>query len=154
MSVRKLGVPMRRAGMRSDADWHVCARMRDRRAALGLTQQQMGKLIGVSYQQAHKYETGINRISAGRLLAIANALGVGVGYFFEGLARECAVEPNAQQRLLLELIRDFTAIPNRKVQEAFYAVARALTAVEPEADNGASPARSSRSRPKPATKAG
>ena len=153
MAGRKLGVPMRPASMRSDADWHVCTRMRDRRAELGVAQQRMAELIGVTYQQVHKYETGINRISASRLLAIAEALGVGVGYFFEGLARECAVEPNAQQRLLLELIRDFTAIPNRKVQEAFCAVARALTAVEPEADNGARPARSSRSRPKPATKA-
>ena len=62
MAGRKSGVPMRRAGMRSDADWHVCARMRDRRAGLGLTQQQMAKLIGVTSQQAHKYETGINRI--------------------------------------------------------------------------------------------
>ena len=68
MAGRKLGVPMRRAGMRSDADWHVCQRMRDRRAGLGLTQQQMAELIGVTSQQAHKYETGISRISAGRLL--------------------------------------------------------------------------------------
>jgi transcriptional regulator with XRE-family HTH domain len=143
MAGRKLGVPMRRAGKRSDADWHVCARMRDRRAELGLTQQQMGELIGVSYQQAPKYETGINRIPAGRLLVIANALGVGVGYFFEGLARECAAEPNAQHRLLLELTRDFAAIPNRKVQEALCAVARALAAVEPEAENGARPAKAS-----------
>jgi hypothetical protein len=81
-------------------------------------------------------------------------LGVEISYFFEGLARECAVEPNAQQRLLLELTRDFTAIPNRKVQEAFCAVARAVAAVEPEAENGAKPARASRTRPKSATKAG
>jgi transcriptional regulator with XRE-family HTH domain len=154
MAVRKPGVPMRPASLRSDAEWQVCQRMRERRAELGVSQQQMGELIGVSYQQVHKYETGINRISASRLLAIAEALGVGVGYFFEGLARECAVEPNAQHRLLLELIRDFTAIPNRKVQEAFCAVARAVAAVEPEAENGARPARASRTRPKSATKAG
>ena len=49
--VRKLGVPMGRAGMRSDADWHVCQRMRDRRAGLGLTQKQMAELIGVTYHQ-------------------------------------------------------------------------------------------------------
>ena len=153
MAVHKPGVPMRPASMRIDADWHVCQRMRDRRAGLGLTQQQMADLIGVTYRQAQKYEAGISRIPAGRLPAIASALGVGVGYFFEGLASGCAAEPNAQ-RLPRELARDFAAIPNLKFQEAFCAVARALTAVEPEADNGASPARSSRSRPKPATKAG
>ena len=155
MAGRKLGVPMRRAGMRSDADWHVCQRMRDRRAGLGLTQQQIAKLIGVSYQQAHKYEAGLNRISACRLYLIAQALGVEISYFFEDIEPErCAAGPNAQHRLLLELARDFAAIPNRKFQEAFCAVTRALAAVEPEAENGARPARASRSRPKPATKAG
>ena len=43
---------------------------------LGLTQHQMAELIGVTYQQAHKYEKGINRVAAGRLYHIAQALGV------------------------------------------------------------------------------
>ena len=64
-----------------DVDRHVGARMRDRRVLLGLTQQQMADLIGVTYQQAHKYEKGINRVSAGRLYSIAQALGVEVGLF-------------------------------------------------------------------------
>ena len=59
---------------------------------LGLTQQQMAELIGVTYQQAHKYETGINRISAGRLYQIARALGVEISYFFED------VEPGTAPR--------------------------------------------------------
>ena len=59
-----------------DVDRHVGARMRERRIMLGLTQQQMAELIGVTYQQAHKYEKGINRIAAGRLYNIAQALGV------------------------------------------------------------------------------
>ena len=58
-----------------DADRHVGARMRQRRTMLGLTQQQMAELIGVTYQQAHKYEKGINRVAAGRLYSIAQALG-------------------------------------------------------------------------------
>ena len=41
---------------------------------LGLTQQQLAEMIGVTYQQAHKYERGINRVSAGRLFEIARAL--------------------------------------------------------------------------------
>jgi len=49
-----------------DIDRHVGARMRERRIMLGLTQQQMAELIGVTYQQAHKYEKGINRIASGR----------------------------------------------------------------------------------------
>ena len=66
-----------------DVDRYVSMRIRQRRIMLGLTQQQMAELIGVTYQQAHKYETGINRISAGRLYQIARALGVEISYFFE-----------------------------------------------------------------------
>ena len=67
-----------------DVDRYVSLRIRQRRIMLGLTQQQMAELIGVTYQQAHKYEKGINRVAAGRLYRIAQALGVEVGYFFEG----------------------------------------------------------------------
>ena len=62
---------------------------------LGLTQQQMAELIGVTYQQAHKYETGINRISAGRLYQIAQALGVEISYFFEDVDPERRSKPKA-----------------------------------------------------------
>ena len=65
-----------------DVDRHVGARMRERRIMLGLTRQQMADLIGITYQQLHKYEAGANRITAGRLHALAEALGVEVGYFY------------------------------------------------------------------------
>ena len=55
-------------------DDHVGGRIRERRIMLGLTQQQLAEMIGVTYQQAHKYERGINRVSAGRLFEIARAL--------------------------------------------------------------------------------
>jgi transcriptional regulator with XRE-family HTH domain len=50
---------------------------------LGLTQPQLAELIGVTYQQAHKYEKGVNRVAAGRLYNIARVLGVELNYFFE-----------------------------------------------------------------------
>jgi DNA-binding XRE family transcriptional regulator len=68
-------------------DRHVGAKVRERRVMLGLTQQQMAELLGVSYQQTHKYERGINRITAGLLHAVARALDVEVGYFFEGVGQ-------------------------------------------------------------------
>src|SRR5205085_8748185 len=75
----------RSTGRTQDIDRHVGARVRERRIMLGLTQQQLADLIGVTYQQAHKYERGINRVSAGRLYEIAQVLSVPVGYFFDGL---------------------------------------------------------------------
>ena len=71
-----------------EVDRHVGAKVRERRLALGLTQQQVAELVGTTYQQAHKYETGINRISAGRLYQIAQALGVDISYFFEDIDPE------------------------------------------------------------------
>jgi transcriptional regulator with XRE-family HTH domain len=105
--------------------------MRERRIMLGLTQQQMAELIGVTYQQAHKYEKGINRVAAGRLYHIAQALGVEVGYFFEGLGRDNAIRATPQQRMLLELARNVISIPERKQQDAVCSLARALAEPDP-----------------------
>lgn len=110
----------------TDTDHHVGARMRERRLMLGLTQQQMAELIGVTYQQAHKYEKGVNRIAAGRLYTIAQALGVDIGYFFEGIGSGDAFRATPQQRMLLEMARAFLSISDRKHQEAMCAMARAL----------------------------
>ena len=110
-----------------DVDRYVGARMRERRIMLGLTQQQMAELIGVTYQQAHKYEKGINRIAGGRLYQIAKALGVDVSYFYDGMGgRSDDFKPTPQQRLLLELARNFTALPSRRHQEAICNLVRAL----------------------------
>lgn len=122
-TVRSPARPLNRA---NDTDRHVGARIRERRIMLGLSQQQMADLIGVTYQQAHKYERGINRISAGRLYEIAQVLGVPVSYFFEGLDERKGVELNSRQRMCLELARNFAAIDNEKHQEALSHLARAL----------------------------
>lgn len=109
------------------ADHHVGARIRERRIMLGLSQQQLAQMIGVTYQQAHKYERGLNRISAGRLYEIAQVLGVPVSWFFDGLSRaEQPAEMTQRQRMCLELARNFAAIDNEKHQEALSQMARAL----------------------------
>ena len=118
-----------------DIDRYVGSRMRERRIMLGLTQQQMAELIGVTYQQAHKYETGINRISAGRLYQIAQALGVDISYFFEDVDPERRNRPKPaemmpQQRMLLELARNFASIGSRKHQDALCNLARVLANAE------------------------
>jgi transcriptional regulator with XRE-family HTH domain len=93
-------------------------------------------LIGVTYQQEHKYEKGINRVAAGRLYNIAQALGVDVSYFFEGLQTPGRLVPSSQQRMLLDLARNYLGIPVRAHREAIVALARALA----EGTNGDQPA--------------
>lgn len=62
----------------SEIDKAISANVRETRLKLGVTQDELGRYIGVTFQQVQKYEHGINRISAGRLVVIAEALGVPV----------------------------------------------------------------------------
>jgi transcriptional regulator with XRE-family HTH domain len=110
--------------------------MRERRIMLGMSQQQLAELIDVTYQQVHKYEKGLNRVSAGRLYSIAQALGVEVGYFYEGLKTAVGFMPPAQQRMLLDLAHNYLNIPIPEHRAAIVALARALA----EAENGDEPA--------------
>lgn len=64
-------------------DAHVGTRIRMRRIELKMSQQTLGATINVSFQQIQKYEKGINRVGAGRMQAVANALGCAIGFFYE-----------------------------------------------------------------------
>ena len=109
-----------------DVDRYVSLRIRQRRIMLGLTQQQMAELIGVTYQQAHKYEKGINCVAAGRLYRIARALGVEVSYFYEGLQTAGGFMPSPSQRLLLDLARNFASIRTQSIGKLLQSSPRAL----------------------------
>ena len=91
-----------------------------------LTQQQLTEVIGVTYQQAHKYERGINRVSAGRLFEIARALSTPITYFYEDIGEEGPRQITPHQRMQLEIARNFAEIRNEKHQEAVSQLARAL----------------------------
>jgi transcriptional regulator with XRE-family HTH domain len=69
-------------------DVHVGRRLRLRRTIMGLSQESIGRAIGVTFQQIQKYERGINRMGASRLYDFAKALGVPVSYFFENYGDE------------------------------------------------------------------
>lgn len=66
-------------------DVHVGRRVREARATKSMSQEQLGNILGVSFQQVQKYEKGTNRIGSSRLWDIARALDVPVSYFFEGI---------------------------------------------------------------------
>lgn len=111
---------------------HVGRRIRERRTLLGLTQQQLAELIGVTYQQAHKYERGINRISAARLYALARVLGVDANFFFEGLGDSPAEPVPERQRLSLDVARNFNRIRNERCRDALAQLCRVMA----EGDSG------------------
>ncbi len=65
-------------------DKHVGRRLRWRRRELKLSQEVLAERLGVTFQQVQKYERGANRVSAGRLFELAQALDTTILYFFEG----------------------------------------------------------------------
>ena len=64
-------------------DAYISARMRERRLALKMTQEDLGKALGVSFQQIQKYEKGVNRVSASRLYEICKVLNVSLSSMFK-----------------------------------------------------------------------
>ena len=117
--------------MKHPVDVHVGKRVRHRRWMVGMTQQQLGDIVGIKFQQIQKYETGMNRISASRLWDIAQALGVSISFFFEGFDEDDEAGRGARRRrrdqrgdLLadkeaLELVRSYYAIPEAQRRRLF-----------------------------------
>ncbi|MGQ0741042.1 MAG: helix-turn-helix domain-containing protein [Alphaproteobacteria bacterium] len=112
-------------------DDHVGARIRLRRTLLGLTQEQLAVALNISYQQIQKYETGANRVSAGRLFQIAQRLGVDVTFFFEGLDPELApkgLPHGGRNRVAIDLVRNFLEIPDEEARTALAHLVKTLKA--------------------------
>lgn len=66
-------------------DRRIGQRLKSRRLEMGVSQERLADLLGVTFQQIQKYEKGVNRVAASRLFDIAAALNVPIAHFFEGL---------------------------------------------------------------------
>ncbi|MGB8363603.1 MAG: helix-turn-helix transcriptional regulator [Rhizomicrobium sp.] len=80
-----MAVPKKQA---NPIDALVGNRVRLRRMLIGMSQERLGELLGLTFQQVQKYEKGVNRIGAGRLYQMAHILGVPIDYFYEGAAEQ------------------------------------------------------------------
>jgi transcriptional regulator with XRE-family HTH domain len=60
---------------------------------IGMSQERLGELLGLTFQQVQKYEKGVNRIGAGRLFEIARILGVPIYFFYESVTEQLAGAP-------------------------------------------------------------
>ncbi|MEX6505846.1 helix-turn-helix domain-containing protein [Jiella sp. M17.18] len=117
---------------KSEADAVVGRRLRQRRVMLGISQTALARTLGITFQQIQKYESGKNRISAGRLQQMANALDLPIAAFFDP-----AVWPRQNDEQLLslastregaELNSAFSRISNREVRERIINLVRAIAA--------------------------
>jgi transcriptional regulator with XRE-family HTH domain len=110
-------------------DVAVGAQVRLRRILLGLSQEAVSKVIGLTFQQLQKYEHGTNRISGSRLYQLSLILHVPVSYFFETVDVEGGPEA-AQEVYEAATLHDIEGMPSdlmkkRKTVElvrAFYAI--------------------------------
>lgn len=75
-------------GTANPIDIYVGNRIRLRRTLLGLSQEKLAEMLGITFQQVQKYEKGMNRIGASRLWDMSNVLDVPVSFFFSGLTKE------------------------------------------------------------------
>ncbi len=135
-------------------DVHVGKRLRLRRTLLGMSQERLGELLGLTFQQIQKYERGVNRIGSSRLYELGQILDVPVSFFFDdmvgsrlhggvntalpGLAEEAAgFHRNLDGTLLLErretleLVRAYYRITDSQVRKRLFELAKALGNPEP-----------------------
>jgi transcriptional regulator with XRE-family HTH domain len=125
-------------------DKEIGSRMRMRRMLIGMSQEKLGEMLGLTFQQVQKYEKGTNRISVGRMIDIARVLGVEIGFFFEGLTGgkkgagfgEPAQPPFVSDFMATQeghqLMRAFTRIKSPKTRRAVVQLAAQLVDEEPD----------------------
>lgn len=107
-------------------------RVRARRLEIAMSQERLADLLGVTFQQVQKYEKGVNRIAASRLLDIATALETPITRFYEGLGpiRRGATGPRTEDQLakpgVAELVRLFATIEDQKVRRRILELVRAM----------------------------
>jgi len=123
-------------------DEHIGQRVRIRRMHLGLSQEALGKRLGLTFQQVQKYEKGINRIAASRLFALADVLGCPFGFFIEGLPASKATEEDPSvvalsafmtTRECLMLCEAFAELKGEAVRRAVIGLVRAMADTNREA---------------------
>ena len=80
-----LGVAVSDERSANAVDKRIGERVRARRLAISMSQERLAELVGITFQQVQKYEKGVNRIAASRLLEICNALEIPVASLFDGI---------------------------------------------------------------------
>ena len=121
-------------------DIHVGSRVRLRRTLLGMSQEKLGRALGLTFQQIQKYERGANRIGSSRLYKLSRIMDVPVAFFFEEMPSETAARAKAlrektgetfkteqlSKRETLELVRAYYRIQDPKVRKRIFELVKAV----------------------------
>jgi len=122
-------------------DEHIGQRLQLRRTMMGLSQKDLAKKCGVTFQQIQKYETAGNRVSAARLFELSTLLETPVSFFFTGLpgnmpektrpgGRTNVAEPTPDDPLgkneSLQLINLYWKLPNDETRKMLMKLMKTL----------------------------
>ena len=121
-------------------DEYIAKKLRQFRVEAGITQDQLGELTGISFQQVQKYEKAKNRISASRLFEFAQLLNKPIGAFFIGIKsdrtyynydfkseKKQAKNLNNFDKDVLPLIKAFNRIDNPQSKKNLIALANSIS---------------------------
>src|SRR5262245_50005053 len=118
-------------------DRRLGQRVRTRRLEIGMSQERLAELLGVTFQQVQKYEKGVNRMAASRLFAISAALEMPIARFFDGLThgRAAGVAEKGDDFIHdalatpegAQLMSMFASIKSAKVRRRVLELVRAVT---------------------------
>jgi transcriptional regulator with XRE-family HTH domain len=107
-------------------DVEIGKRIRALRLERGLSQTELGNLLGITFQQIQKYEKGANRVAAGRLQRIAEALEVPITFFYSGSDKKPKVDEDSidvglsflETAGAVRLVRAYSKIEDRRMRRA------------------------------------
>lgn len=124
-------------------DIHVGKKLRARRTILGMSQEDIGDSVGITFQQVQKYERGLNRIGSSRLYEFSCLLGVGVSYFFEDLDQSSKNKNDSlndgefvfehekfNNKELMSLVKAYQGISDVKVRKKVLSLVKAIAVSE------------------------
>jgi transcriptional regulator with XRE-family HTH domain len=135
----------------SSIDVHVGSRIRRRRILLGVSQQDLGGALGITFQQVQKYERGVSRVGASRLFALSDVLDVPISFFFEDVPdsltsthggqtsrrateyselRDSLADDALNRRETLELVRAYYRIIDPAVRKRVFDLINSMGSVE------------------------
>jgi transcriptional regulator with XRE-family HTH domain len=130
-------------------DKFVGVKLRQKRILSGMSQEDLGKALGLTFQQIQKYESGLNRISCSKLYELALLLNVSIEYFFEGFCfqdkqisspsllseNEGDIYSSVEEKEIMHLVKSYCNIEGEKIRKTIFNLIKAVSNETSEDNN-------------------
>ncbi|MBO6825684.1 MAG: helix-turn-helix transcriptional regulator [Sneathiella sp.] len=129
-------------------DVYVGSRIKHQRTVSGISQEKLGRELGLTFQQVQKYEKGANRVGASRLYQISQILNVPPSFFFEGMSEDATdahgglydesagfEHDSLSKRETLELVRAYYKIDDTELRKRVFDLIKSLGGIDLDIEN-------------------